>query len=331
MPFEKPVGATNVFMDDYIQVGQGGPKCMQKLRRHLLEAVDRVLAQPGDASHRNEAISLKKLRKGDGSWTTRKIVLGWALDTIRQTMELPAHRKLLLASIFQDLQGRKRISRKTWERCLGQLRFVSVAIPGSAGLFSALQLALNRAKGNRVRINQSLRHHIDTFALLAASLRDRLTHLAEVVPQVPSFLGTMDATKVGMGGVYFDALGQGHVWRFPFPADVQSQLVSKENPSGRVTNSDLEQAGLLAQVSVISHHHDVAYATLANGSDNTPAVSRITKGAVSSDGPAAHLCNYACAHQHRHWYCHVAHFLPGDANIMADDASRCNTLIHRYN
>jgi hypothetical protein len=124
-----------------------------------------------------------------------------------------------------------------------------------------------------------------------------------------------------MGGVYFDTSGQEYVWRFPFPNDVQSQLVSKANPSGRITNSDLEQAGLLSQVSVISQHHDVAYSTIANGSDNTPAVARITKGAVTSDGPAAHLCNYACAHQRQHRYCHVPHFLPGDANIMADDAS----------
>jgi sugar (pentulose or hexulose) kinase len=139
-------------------------------------------------------------------------------------------------------------------------------------------------------------------------------------------VGATDAAKVGMGGVYFNALGQGYVWRFPFPDDVQAQLVSKANLSGRVTNSDLEQAGLLAQVSVISHHHDVAYATLANGSDNTPAVSRITKGAVTSDGLAAHLCNYACSHQRQYRYCHLAHFLPGEANVMADDASRLQHL-----
>jgi hypothetical protein len=102
--------------------------------------------------------------------------------------------------------------------------------------------------------------------------------------------------------------------------------VSKANPSGRITNSNLNQAGLLSQVSIISQNHDVAYATIADGSDNTPAVARITKGAVTSDGPAAHLCNYACAHQRQHRYCHVPHFLPGDANVMADDASRLQHL-----
>ena len=93
---------------------------------------------------RLEAISLKKLLKGEGSWNTRKVILGWIANTVRQTIELPAHRKQALATIFQELQEAKRVSYKKWQRILGKLRFVSVAIPGSAGMFSALQLALNR-------------------------------------------------------------------------------------------------------------------------------------------------------------------------------------------
>jgi hypothetical protein len=38
---------------------------------------------------RNQFLS-KKLLKGDGCWTTRKVVLGWLLDTVRQTIELPS-------------------------------------------------------------------------------------------------------------------------------------------------------------------------------------------------------------------------------------------------
>ena len=62
-------------------------------------------------------------------------------------LELPPHRKEALAKIFGELQAAKRISAKRWHKILGKLRFVSIAIPGSAGTFSALQLALNRSKG----------------------------------------------------------------------------------------------------------------------------------------------------------------------------------------
>ena len=325
--FQKPLASTDVFVDDFIQLGQGGKKKMCAQRRQLLHAVDRVLAQPrANEPHRVEAVSIKKLLKGDGAWATRKLILGWILDTVRQTIELPPHRKQTLADMFTHLSSVRRLSRKKWQQYLGQLRFVSVAIPGSAGLFSALQLALNRAKKNRVRINRSLRSHLNAFASLAASLAHRPTHLAEIVAQDPSYLGATDAAKPGMGGAFFDHTEQGYVWRFPFPEDIQRDLISFSNPRGSVTNSDLEQAGQLGQLDVIARHGDVTYATLSNGSDNTPAVSRMNKGAVSSDGPAAHLCNYACMHQRQHRYCHHSFFIPGSANGMADDASRLQHL-----
>ena len=101
-------------------------------------ADDKVLAQPLlSKAHRAEAISLKKLLKGDGSWATRKLILGWIIDTLRQTLEIPAYCKETLANILEDLKGRKRVKRQAWQSILGKLRFISIAIPGSAGLFSA--------------------------------------------------------------------------------------------------------------------------------------------------------------------------------------------------
>ena len=56
---------------------------MKALRQHLLHAIDEVLARPEvSKNQRQEAVSLKKLLKGDGSWGTRKIILGWAVDTV---------------------------------------------------------------------------------------------------------------------------------------------------------------------------------------------------------------------------------------------------------
>jgi hypothetical protein len=181
------VGDTDVFVDDFIQLGQGGPKRLKALRGHLLRAIDQVLAQPtAKESHRNEAISLKKLLKGDGSWNTRKLILGWIVDTIRQTIELPPHRKETLAAIFEELASLKRVNSKKWASYLGKLRFVSVAIPGSAGLFSALQWAQNKAQGNRIRVNRFVRDSLNAFCRLATSLCHRPTRLAEIVPQAPT-------------------------------------------------------------------------------------------------------------------------------------------------
>jgi hypothetical protein len=129
-----------------------------------------------------------------------------------------------------------------------------------------------------------------------------------------------------MGKVYLDIGGNAFVWQEPFPHAMQRQLVSHDNPSGDVTNSNLEHVGLLAQVNLMTHTHDVCYATLENFPDNTPAVSQVRKGAVSAAGAAAGLCRFASNHQRIHRYCHRAQYLPGDSNCMADDASRLQHL-----
>jgi hypothetical protein len=67
-----PVGNTDVFVNDFIQLGQGGPRRLKALPGHLLRAIDQVLVQPtAEETHRNKAILLKKFLKGDGSWNTQ--------------------------------------------------------------------------------------------------------------------------------------------------------------------------------------------------------------------------------------------------------------------
>jgi hypothetical protein len=92
-------------------------------------------------------------------------------------------------------------------------------------------------------------------------------------------------------------------------------------PGRHITNSNLEQAALLAQVNVMAHSHPVGYATLENFSDNTPAVPRIRKGAVSAPGPACYLCQLASDHQRLQRYFHTVSYIPGPQNAPANDMS----------
>ena len=72
-----------------------------------MHAVDGVFARPDkDHPNRKEAISEKKLTKGDGGWTQHKEVLGWILDTGTGTLELTDRRKARLATIFDELRGK---------------------------------------------------------------------------------------------------------------------------------------------------------------------------------------------------------------------------------
>ena len=173
---------------------------MHAMHHHLWHAVDQVLAQPAETSEEQpEAISLKKPQKGDRTWTTRKILLGWVVDTMQQTLELPPHRKPELAKLPDGPCPAQRITRKRHERALGKLRFMAAATPGAQGLFGALQLALNNSNRGRVPVNRELKDHLCAFARLAADVGRRPTHLAEIVPQDPSCLRATEAAKAGMG------------------------------------------------------------------------------------------------------------------------------------
>ena len=67
-PLNEPLAVTDVFVDDCVQLGQGAPKRMKAIRRHLWEAVDESLAKPEVSdTPRNEAVSLSKLEKGGWS------------------------------------------------------------------------------------------------------------------------------------------------------------------------------------------------------------------------------------------------------------------------
>jgi hypothetical protein len=158
-----------------------------------------------DDSHRQEPISVKKLLKGDASWSTQKQILGWLIDTIQSTLTLPPHRLDRLFDILRNSIGshQKRVSLQKWHSILGELRAMAIAIPGARGFFSHLQAALQarNLSQNRIRVSNHVKATLQDFTWLAESLHDRPTRLNELVAQQPCQYGTTDASGRGMGGI----------------------------------------------------------------------------------------------------------------------------------
>ena len=336
-PIRPPLAYVDVYVDDFIKLAQGFHNSM-RVRRHTYHAIDEVFRRnDGLDQNRKEPISQKKLRNGDDSWSTRKTILGWVVNTATQTIHLPQHRQDKLLSLLRTMVSRKRVSIKEWHKLLGELRSMSLALPGSSGCFSLLQTLLQPDK-KRLKITEAVRHQLLDFLWLAESVSERPTHLAEVVPTPPSYLGTVDAAKEGMGGVWFPPLRpkpleiqyprkhqlQGPIlWRARFPKQVQDLLVSQDNPRGSITNSDLELAGAVAHDDVLATSAPrIAHASTCSFSDNTPAVSWKTKGSTTTTGPAAYILQISALHKRHHRYQNQLSYLPGPLNLMADDCSR---------
>ena len=141
------------------------------------------------------------------------------------------------------------------------------------------------------------------------------------MPDYPSVIGAVDAAQVGMGGVLFAEGKHPIMLRMTFPDDIQQCMVTIENTAGDITNSDLEQAGVLAQANVANNLYDLCDGTLATLNNNIAAISRNQKGALTSDRAGAYLCRLTSLHQRHHRYCHEVSYIKGKVNQMADTLS----------
>jgi len=155
---------------------------------HVIDDVFRPLS-PADHPTRKEPISVKKLRQGDAAWSTQKEVLGWLLDTQAMTLRLTTRRYTRLSQLLHDVvpRSRKRISIPDYHKLLGELRSMSIALPGARGLFSILQEQLRHAlPDGRIRLTPMVHGVLDDFRLLHRDLAYRPTRLQELVPLQPT-------------------------------------------------------------------------------------------------------------------------------------------------
>jgi hypothetical protein len=150
--------------------------------------------------------------------------------------------------------------------------------------------------------------------ILIEDLAIRPTHINELVPRPPSAAGCCDALLDGAGGVWFSPHFAPTVWHIEWPAPVKARFRTKE-----VNNSDLEMATIVLQQLVLErlmavrHKHSWA-----------PAVRWSSKLLAKSESPIAAGLIRAMALRQQHMeapFPSVVHW-PGDANVLADLASR---------
>ena len=307
----KPVRLVEVFVDDFIALAQDHmgtrrkgrrrvPNC-RCVRRVLLHGIDEVFRplDKTDSPHRREPVSLKKLRKGDCSWSTVKEVLGWVIDTASMTIHLPERRVKRLADILASLPPtQKQTSVKKWHKVLGELRSMSLAMPGARHLFSHLQNALSAKMGGRLSLTRDVHQALNDFRWLFHDITSRPTRLAELIPLAAAAEGHHDASGTGAGGIWFpsptlkprEGFKNGPVvWRLKWPQFIVDKLVSSDNPDGTISNSDLELAGGLLHLEALAQCFDARERTALSKTDNLNALFWQRKASSSSDKVPPHL------------------------------------------
>ena len=105
-------------------------------------------------------------------------MIGWIFDSVNMNITLSPHRVARLKEIVSSLpRSQRRIGVDKRHRVLGDLRSMSLALPGARGLFIQMQEALCHVKGKRVTQSTGIHEALAEFPWLAEDVANRPTRI----------------------------------------------------------------------------------------------------------------------------------------------------------
>ena len=152
-PNEAFLHLLEVYIDDFLALIQSTDEDhITKLTRSLLNAISDIFPPPEiTGSKMGPPISVKKLI-AEGTWETRKEILGWLLDGIALTIELPTTK---CDSILAELRAVRRLTNVPITRLRqlqGKLQFASIALPIGKPLLGPIDAFMAKASKRNNKI-----------------------------------------------------------------------------------------------------------------------------------------------------------------------------------
>jgi hypothetical protein len=161
----------------------------------------------------------------------------FATRTPHRWTSCPSLHTRLLAILETIPRSQRRTSRQKWQELVGEIKSMAMALPGGRGLFSQLHSVLtydsNPQPADRLRLTTAVHDLLDDFRWHASTITSRPTRWGELVDSQPVFRGAVDASGMGMGGVWLHAEDAAPplLWRVQFPDAIVSRLVSADRPA----------------------------------------------------------------------------------------------------
>ena len=188
-----------------------------------------------DSEYHNHVASVKKLKKGDACLCTWKIILGWILDCLAHTLELPPHWLERLQQIFDDLCNHMCVRVSKWQKVLGELQCIAIGIPGSWG---AVQPAARRTQVKRPEPNMHYHWYVRSVSWL----------------WVPQEGTRVLADKLIQTGPW-SPCGNGSAWCLRGWNGVWLPVITNSNIEKQVSRSNLKQPSVLWKP--LWHHYQL--------------------------------------------------------------------------
>jgi hypothetical protein len=322
---------THVYVDyDYVLavVQDQAQLLLSRVARATLHGIHAIFPPPGVSGHLGgkDPISEKKLQKGDAMFDVIKEILGFMLHGVDRTFWLPEPKRDAILTEIKRLLKKKHCPIKRFLSITGKLINATRIAPATKALLTPFfKAARHNPKFVGIGRASELRQALLDLPTLIMDLTRRPTHVNKIVPHPPSVAGCCDASSHGAGGVLFSHEFDPVVWRLEWPDAVKDLY-----RTGKLTNNDLEMAGVVAQNIVLErivpmrHRHSTIY------TNNSSSKSWSTKLVTRSESSIAGRLIRALAVRRRtaqaafpvveHW--------PGIDNVLADIASRSFDSFH---
>jgi hypothetical protein len=226
-PDAKILHLLEVYIDDFIGMIQATDKTeLLRFTRCILKGINDLFPPPSvSGSNTGPPISPKKLEE-EGPWETRKEILGWVLDGIARTIQLPTKKCDKLINQLRKLATQKKIKNKDLESIKGKLQFASIGMPLGKPLLGPVGQMIAKANlENRrtIPVTEELIDYSKNWRALLYLMRSRPSHVKELIMhKTATYQGLVDAAKFGVGGVWFSGTKNlaPFVWFYEWPEEI---------------------------------------------------------------------------------------------------------------
>ncbi len=126
-----------------------------------------------------EPISVKKVAAGDRNFNSKKEMIGFAFNGVKQTVHLPqANKTLAYIKETHKMLRRKTVPLKQLQMLVGKLRHASMILPTAKGFFSPINDAMwGSPKLIGLSANSEVRKALEDLISLLQLLTSRPTHV----------------------------------------------------------------------------------------------------------------------------------------------------------